>query len=361
MERRDFLITAAAGAVAFAGLTRDLFGQGRGNAAPIDWTADPGKPGNFPAAKLARISMMTLNFTPILKLPINPPAPPAAGAPPPTSNPNPAPPVAKTLEVEHIAEMLVDVYGVHNIEYQHSHIPSTEASYLKELRAAIEKTKSRMQQINLEISPMFVSAADPILRIQCIDLTKRWIDHAVALNCPKVMVNQGSPSQENKDIMIAALKIVGDYGRSKGVKISMETRGGGGGGARGLRGRAGAPGAAGAPGDAATPAAPPTPPPAPAGPPAWVLLKEIIEKSNTYSNCDIGGVSAANQQALHDALQALLPTNSGQTHIKTSANWDLATFVKFYEGIGYKGLYTIEVTGHERIRPVYTTILENMA
>ena len=39
---------------------------------------------------------------------------------------------------------------------------------------------------------------------------------------------------------------------------------------------------------------------------------------------------------------------------------DLATFVKFYEGIGYKGLYTIEVTGHDRIRPVYTTILENM-
>jgi hypothetical protein len=92
-----------------------------------------------------------------------------------------------------------------------------------------------------------------------------------------------------------------------------------------------------------------------------VLLKEVIEKSNTYSNCDIGGVGAANQQALHDALQALLPTSSGQTHIKTSPNWDLATFVKFYEGIGYKGLYTIEVTGHERIRPVYTTILENMA
>jgi hypothetical protein len=87
-----------------------------------------------------------------------------------------------------------------------------------------------MQQINLEIGPMFVSAADPILRIQCIDLTKRWIDHAVALNCPKVMVNQGSPSQENKEVMIAALKIVGDYGKSKGVKISMETRGGGGGG-----------------------------------------------------------------------------------------------------------------------------------
>jgi hypothetical protein len=91
-----------------------------------------------------------------------------------------------------------------------------------------------------------------------------------------------------------------------------------------------------------------------------VLLKEVIEKSGTYSNCDIGGVGAANQQALHDAVQALLPTNSGQTHIKVSANWDLATFVKFYEGIGYKGLYTIEVTGPQPMRKVYDTILANI-
>src|SRR5262245_36854950 len=233
-----------------------------------------------------------------------------------------------------------------------------------------------MQQINLEIAPMFVSAADPILRLQCIDLTKRWVDHAVLLNCPKVMVNQGQPSQENKDYMIAALKTVGDYAKSKGVKISMETRGGGGGGRR-----AAAPGAAGASpaasaaspsgvvggvaGNVSAPPPPPPPPargaaPAPSGPPAWVLLKEVIEKSGTYSNCDIGGVGAPNQQALHEALVALLPTSSGQTHIKVSQNWDLATFVKYYESIGYKGLYTIEVTGHQAIRPVYNTILANI-
>jgi hypothetical protein len=353
MNRRDFLINTTAGAAAFAGLSRALFAQGRGGT-PIDWTADPGKPANADAVKLARISMMTLNFSPLLKLPAAPAAPPPPGATPP-ANPNPAPPVARTLEVFDIAQMVADVYGVHNVEFQHSHIPSTESVYLRDLRAHIEKSKSRMQQINLEIAPMFVSAMDPILRLQCIDLTRRWVDHAVVLNCPKVMVNQGSPSQENKEVMIAALKTVGDYARSKGVKISMETRGGGGGG----RGRAAAPAGGGAAGNAG-PATPPQPPPAPAGPPAWVLLKEVIEKSGTYSNCDIGGVGAPNQEALHEAVKALLPTNSGQTHIKVSQNWDLATFVKFYEGIGYKGLYTIEVTGHPAIRRVYNTILENL-
>jgi hypothetical protein len=360
MERREFLKSVTAGAVAFAG-ARALFAQGRGN--PPDWTADPGKPASVDPAKLARISIMSLNFSPILKLPPSPPNPNA------TPNPNAAPPVPKTLEIFDLAQMLVDVYGVHNVEFQHSHIPSTEPAYLKDLRAHIEKSKSRMQQINLEISPMFVSAADPILRVQCIDLTKRWVDHAVLLNCPKVMVNQGQPSQENKEYMIAALKTVGDYAKSKGVKISMETRGGGGGGRRaGAPGAAGAPAAAGGGGAAASaPATPAAASPAPArgtlapsGPPAWVLLKEVIEKSQTYSNCDIGGVGAPSQEALHEAVKALLPTNSGQTHIKVSQNWDLGTFVKFYEGIGYKGLYTIEVTGHQAIRPVYETILKNI-
>src|SRR5262249_76835 len=108
-------------------------------------------------------------------------------------------------------------------------------------------------------------------------------------------------------------------------------------------------------------AAPATPPPPPAGPPAWVLLKEIIEKSGTYSNLDIGGASAPNQDALHETAKALLPTNSGSTHIKVNANWDLATFVKFYEGIGYKGLYTLEIRGHQPLRKVYETVLANVS
>lgn len=343
MKRREFLIGAAS-AAAVAGFARAGWTQGRGNA--IDWSADPGKPAKADPAKLARISIMTLNFTPILKLPGQAESP------------------TRTLDVFDIAQMYADVYDVHNIEFQHSHILSTEAAYLRELRARIEKSKSQMSQINLEIGPMFVSAADPVLRVQCVDLTKRWVDHAVVLNCPRVMVNQGQPSQENKGYMIQALKTVGDYAKSKGVKISMETRGGGGGG-RGRAG-AGAPGAApgAAPsagsGQAGEPAAAPAPPPGPPPTPAWVLLKEVIEGSSTYSNVDIGGVGAQNQEALHAAVSALLPTSSGNMHIKRSANWDLPTAIKYTVQIGYKGLYSIEINGHEGTRGAYNEILANI-
>jgi hypothetical protein len=340
MERREFLIGAVS-AAAVAGFARAGWTQGRG---AIDWTADPGKPATADPAKLARISIMTLNFTPILKLPGQADSP------------------TRTLEVFDIAQMYADVYDVHNLEFQHSHIVSTEPSYLKDLRVRIEKSKSRMSQINLEIGPMFVSAADPVLRLQCIDLTKRWVDHAVILNCPRVMVNQGQPSQENKAYMIQALKTVGDYAKSKGVMISMETRGGGGG-----RGRAGAgqapstssgqaPSTGSQQGAAGTPPPPAAPPPAP----AWVLLKEVIEGSGTYSNVDIGGVGAPNQEALHAAVNGLLPTSSGNMHIKRSQNWDLPTAIRHTVQIGYKGLYSIEINGHEGTRGAYNEILANI-
>jgi hypothetical protein len=312
MKRREFLM----GVAAAAGLARRGWAQSGDH------------------AELARISIMTLNFSSLLKLPGQVDSP------------------ARTLEIFDLPQMYADTYGVHNIEFQHSHIVSTEASYLKELRARIEKTKSAMTQINLEFGGMNISAADPVQRVQAIDLTKRWVDHAAILGCPRVMVNQGQPNQDNKSHAIATLKTMGDYAKSKGVKVSMETRGGGGGR------RGGGPG--GPPGAAGAPAAPPAPPPAPTGPPAWVLLKEIIEASGTYSNVDIGGVGAPNQEALHAAILALLPTSSGNMHIKLSPNWDLATAIKYTVQIGYTGLYSIELNGHEATRGVYNTILANI-
>ena len=91
-----------------------------------------------------------------------------------------------------------------------------------------------------------------------------------------------------------------------------------------------------------------------------MLLKEIIDASGTYSNIDIGGVGAQSQEALHAAIKALLPTNSGQMHIKLNANWDLATAIKFNESLGYKGIYTIEINGYQGTRGAYTTILANI-
>ena len=286
-----------------------------------------------------------------------------------------------------IAEMIADKYGVHKVEFQHYHIPSTEPSYLKELRQHIEKSKSRMTQINLEFSGLNISAPQQRDRVLAIDLTKMWIDHAAMLGAQRVMINQGAqgganpvmPTHQNKVYSIPTLKTMADYGKSKGIIVSVETRGAGGGGRGGARGQGAAAGGAGqapstAPAAAAAQpaAAPPAPAPAaaapapatPATPPmpqpeVWALLAEILQGSGAKANVDVGGAGATSQEELHQCLKLLFPFTAGSMHTRVNARWDLATAIKFLEhDLGYKGLYTIEAgNGHEGTQPIYDVVV----
>ncbi len=151
MNRRDFLV----GAVAAAGLSVTKRMQ-----------AESGD-----QAKLSRLAIMSLSFGNILKNANQPDEP------------------ARTLDLMDIGQMYADRFGIHNVELQHTHIPSTEDGWLREFRARLAKSKSRVSNINLEFGTIAVSAPEPVLRLQAIDLTKRWIDHAATLGSPRVMVN----------------------------------------------------------------------------------------------------------------------------------------------------------------------------
>jgi hypothetical protein len=361
MNRREFLMSTAVAAAA---------------APATAWARQQG--GKVKQSTLDRIAIMTLNFQNILKVPDV------------QDNPN------RTLELFDVAQMIADKYGVHKVEFQHYHIPSTEPSYLKELRSRIEKSKSRMTQINLEFSELNMSAPRQRDRILAIDLTKAWIDHAVMLGAQRVMINQGGPqgqpTHENKSYGIPTLKTMVDYGKSKNIIVSVETRGAGGGG-RGNRGGgpgaaagagagtgagagpgvaagagagAGAGAAAGAGAGAASgvagtspAAAAPAAPPALTGPAAWQLLAEIIKGAGAYSNVDVGGAGAADQAELHACLRTMFPMTANTMHTRVNTRWDLATAIKFLEGeLGYKGLYTIEANnGHEGTQPIYDVVV----
>lgn len=262
-------------------------------------------------ARLDRIAIMSLGFDRILKRPDAPSAP------------------ERTLDLMDIGELYADRWGVHNVELQHGHLPSTEDSWLREFRAKLAKTGSRVTNINLEFGPQNISAADSPSRLQAVDLTKRWIDHAAVLGSPRVMVNQGTPTQENKAVAIAALKAMGEYGRSKGVKVGMENRGA----------YQPVPGATPAAGRAS--AAPAPGAPAPQGPPAYLLLVEIIKAAGTYANCDMGNFP--DQQMQHAGMRAMLPLTDGNTHVKINPlRYDLVAGLALARELGYTGLFSIE-------------------
>jgi hypothetical protein len=292
-------------------------------------------------AKLARIAIMVLNFESALRVPGLWEGP------------------TDTLDLFDVPQMFADRYGVHNIEIQHTHFASTEPSFLRELRARVEKAGSRLSNINLEFGPMNISAPQQTSRLQAIDLTRQWIDHAVVVGSPRVMINQGALTNDNKVDAIQALKAMVEYGKSQGVKIGVETRGVGGNN-RGVIGTVVPPPPGAAPAARPAPAAPGAPLPVLTEPPTWVLLAEVLRASGAFANVDIGGVGAADQGELHAALRTLLPITVGNMHIRPSPRWDLAAAIRFTVTLGYQGLYSIEVRGHDGTLATRDTVIANL-
>ncbi len=362
MNRREFFSTAAG----VAALASTRYGWAAQAVDPrVDWK-------KVRQSTRDRIAIMTLNFQSILKVPDTQESP------------------ARTLELSDIGAMLADTYGVHKVEFQHYHLASVEPSYFRDLRSRLEKSKSRATQINLEFSGLNISAPQQRDRLLAIDLTKMWIDHAVGLGAQRVMINQGQPTHENKVHSIPTLKAMADYGKSKNIIVSVETRGGGGGRGRGGQGGqaqgaqgaapaaapqgtaapgaatanpapanapAAAPGAAAPTGQTGAPAGPPS-----SGPDTWPLLAEIIKGAGAYSNVDFGGANAPNQDELHRCLKMMHPMTAGSVHTRVNTRWDLATVIRYLEGeLGYKGLYTIETgNGHVGTREIYDVVVATL-
>jgi sugar phosphate isomerase/epimerase len=326
MKRREFLVGAAVSAASVVGLP----GQGT-QAPPAGGQPGGGQQGRgggrgrvpapVPPAKLARISLMTLNFNGYLRNP---------------NEPNPTP--DQTLTPFDLPKMYVEIYGVRSIEYQHTTIvqSETDPAFIKELKARLDENNVAMSQINLEFGTVqSISNKDAAGRQQAVDRVKQWIDIAAQYGCPRVMINQQQAqlTKETRDGAVAAMKAMADYGRPKNVKVSAETRG------------AGTPEYIQQIG----------------GVKPWEFMIGVIKDAGAASNVDIGNVGAMNQQELHDCIKGWLPHSSGNMHIKSSPFWDVGQAVKFTEGLGYKGLYAIEVSRHEGVRIVYNTILANLS
>jgi len=325
MKRRDFLARATAGAASVMALRA----QGNQTPAPAGRQGGPGAQGRGGAGgrgrgpapvapeKLARISLMTLNFNQYMKTPR-------------TQNPTPE----QTLTPFDLPKMYVENYGVHNIEYQHETIveSETDPAFIKELKARLDENKVTMTQINLEFGTVqSISNPDAAGRQQAVDHVKQWMDIASQYGCARVMINQQQAqlTKETRDGAVAAMKAMAEYGRTKNVKVSFETRGVG------------------------------TPEYVQAiGMKPWEFGLTVFRDAGANSNVDIGNVGA---MKLHDCIKAWFPYSSGNMHVKSSPFWDIGQAVKFTEGLGYKGLYAIEVARHEGVRIVYNTILANLA
>jgi hypothetical protein len=204
------------------------------------------------------------------------------------------------------------------------------------------------------MSLCFNPIINPVVRLETIDLTKKWVDHAVILGCPRIMVNQGTLAPDVRQAAIDALKAINAYAKSKKVFITMENRGGGGAG-RG-RGGPGAPPNTTPPAGAAAAAAPPRPPQA-----TWEVVVEVIKASGIYANPDVGNFP--DEEARAAGLRVMYPLTSGSSHCHYNPErYNEANAIKISKEIGYKGLYSIEASANNGPDPyaAVQTILDEL-
>ncbi len=219
------------------------------------------------------------------------------------------------LDIMDFPATLAHRYGIHNVEVQQFHFLSMEPSYFEKFHGRLQKVKSRMVDMPLEldatigdysgtISPC---SPDPQIRAHAIELTKQWIDRAAMIECPSVMINQGRTWGDDLTPIIDALKTLRDYGESKNVAILMEER----------------------------------------GPriPIDTLVK-VIRESGIHANPDMGNWK--DEASMERGLRLMYPLALTVSHAKWGPDrFSLGTAVGISKQMGFKGTYSIESGGPE--------------
>jgi len=268
MKRRKFLISSAAAA-----------------ASGSVWGQRPEQ------AKLDRIAVMSLCFAPLLKGTARPGNPRA------------------TLDLMDLAGMVVERFGIHRVEFQHVDFPSTEPAYLREFRSRMDKANSQMNEINLDFANLNVSSPDSVIRLETIDLTKRWIDRAAALDCPRVMLNHGGLAPAVRPSAIETLKTIAAYGKTKNVSVTID------------------PGAA----------------------PLDVVV-EVVEASGTWATPDCGAFP--DKESRSAALPTLYKMTAGSSHVThVPDRFDTADAIGISKKAGYNGVFSIQTSSRNTRDP----------
>jgi len=127
------------------------------------------------------------------------------------------------LKLTGFAAMVVEKFGIHNIEPLSEHFPSTAPAYLDELRHAVEQAHSHIVNIPTSVGASLYDP-DPARRDKAIAGSKKWVDVAVAIGSPSIRVHIQGARGAAPDVGRAteSLKLVAEYGAAKNVMINLE-------------------------------------------------------------------------------------------------------------------------------------------
>ncbi len=197
-SRRDFLRRAAMLAAGAATLNGSING-----AAP-----DSGPHLDFPKAARDRLAVASWPFRAFIEAPGNKWARDSK---------------LPGMDLKNFGAMVVERFGLHNIEPLSFHFRSTDPAYLREFLAATEKAAVRV--VNLPVdSPTSLFDPDPVKRAKAVDATVDWIGIAAAVGSPSIRRNLAEVGKLKPEVprTVESLKRVADHASEKKIVVNLE-------------------------------------------------------------------------------------------------------------------------------------------
>jgi sugar phosphate isomerase/epimerase len=126
------------------------------------------------------------------------------------------------MDLKEFPAMVAARFDVHNINPLAAHFRSSDAAYVEEFRAAVEKAGSRL--VDLGLSGRCFFHPDRARREEALAYGRQWIDIAVSLGCPSVRQHLSGLPGVKADVALTAetLGKLAAYSANKGVVINLE-------------------------------------------------------------------------------------------------------------------------------------------
>jgi sugar phosphate isomerase/epimerase len=132
-------------------------------------------------------------------------------------------PAGQQMELKDFAAHVVKTFNVHRIEPWSPLFPSTDAKYLEQFRAAVDKAGSGIANIAVDGADSQYST-DQAIRDKAAATSREWIDVAAALGSPSVRTHIQGAKGLKTDVALTAdtLSRVADYAAQKNVVVHLE-------------------------------------------------------------------------------------------------------------------------------------------
>jgi sugar phosphate isomerase/epimerase len=127
-----------------------------------------------------------------------------------------------TIDMKEFPAMVVEKFGVYNVNPLLSHFSSTDPAYLASFREAVAKARSHI--VDLGLSGGRFATSDSSVAEAAVKQSCQWIDIAVAVGSPSVRQHLAVQKGETPDPDAAAdhLSRLADYGGKRNIVVNLE-------------------------------------------------------------------------------------------------------------------------------------------